>query len=104
MKANLHRRAWAQVAGFVLWPIVAFAHFPDLAQNLADCKDGREACDRSKLNQAQSAEVARADKQRNLSNCRNGFDRCDRSKLSQAEATALAVADHGVMSPTAKTA
>src|ERR1700751_6453265 len=94
MKVNLGKRVWALVSCLGLWPILVFAQSADLAQNLADCKNGREACDRSRLTQVQSAEVGSADKQRNISNCRNGFDPCDRSKLSQAEATALAVAEH----------
>jgi hypothetical protein len=60
MKVNLRQRPWVQVACLSLWPILLFAQSSDLAQNLADCKNGREACDRSKLTPSQSDAVALA--------------------------------------------
>jgi len=57
MKVSL-QKLWVQVLCLSLWPILGFAQSSDLAQNLADCKSGREACDRSKLSQSESAEVA----------------------------------------------
>ena len=60
MKTSLRRCLWAQVACLSLWPILAFAQSPDLAQNLEACKAGSEACDQSKLSAAQLADVALA--------------------------------------------
>jgi hypothetical protein len=94
MRVTLRKCLWAQVACLSLWPVLALAQSSDLAQNLADCKNGRETCDRSKLNQSESADVALAGHGRNVSNCRNGYDFCDHSKLTEPEAVALAVADH----------
>src|SRR5689334_21094515 len=94
MKISQQKCLWGQIACLILWPILLSAQASDLVQNLADCKNGRETCDRSRLTQAQSVEVARADQQRNLSNCRDGVEACDHSKLSEREATALAVADY----------
>ena len=67
MKASLRKCLWAQVACLSLWPILAFAQSPDLAQNLETCKAGREICDRSKLSAAQLAEVTFAAHGRNVS-------------------------------------
>jgi hypothetical protein len=95
MKVSLLKCFWVQVVCLSLVPILGFAQSSsDLAQNLEACKNGLADCDRSRLTQAQSADVARGDQQRNLSNCRDGVDSCDRSKLSEREATALAIADH----------
>src|SRR5438477_2673119 len=82
------------VACMSLWPIILFADPSDRAQNLADCKSGWETCDRSKLSQSESADVALSDHRRDVANCRNGYDSCDHSKLTRREAVALAVADH----------
>src|SRR5207244_5640914 len=91
---SLRKCFWVQVACLSLWPILLCAQSSDLAQNLADCKNGREACDRSKLSSSESDAVAIARHGRNVSNCRNGYDFCDHSKLSEPEAMALALADH----------
>jgi hypothetical protein len=86
MKISLQKCLWVRMACLILWPIVQSAQASDLVQSLANCKNGRQSCDRSGLTKTQSAEVARADQQRNLSNCRDGFESCDRSKLSAREA------------------
>src|SRR5947209_18026331 len=93
MKVSLRKCLLVQVACLGLWPILLFAQSPDLAQNLADCRNGRETCDPSKLSPSQSADVALAGHGRNVSNCRNGYDSCDHSKLTQQETIALALAD-----------
>src|SRR5438874_6694822 len=85
MKVSLRKCLLVQVACLGLWPILLFAQSPDLAQNLADCRNGRETCDPSKLSPSQSADVALAGHGRNVSNCRNGYDSCDHSKLTQQE-------------------
>src|SRR5437588_158498 len=74
--------------------ILAFAQSSDFAQNLEACKNGRGACDRSKLTESESAGVALADHQRNIANCRDRFEPCVHSKLTEPEAIALALADH----------
>src|SRR5438876_7805993 len=94
MKVSLRKCLLVQVACLGLWPILLFAQSPHLAQNLADCRNGRETCDPSKLSPSQSADVALAGHGRNVSNCRNGYDSCDHSKLTQQETIALALADH----------
>src|SRR5207253_8074504 len=94
MKVSLRKYLWAQIACLSLLPILAFAQSSDLAQNLEACKNGRGACDRSKLTESESAGVALADHQRNIANCRDRFEPCDHSKLSEPEAIALALADH----------
>src|SRR5438876_1862600 len=94
MKVSLRKCLLVQVACLGLWPILLFAQSPDLAQNLVDCRNGRETCDPSKLSPSQSADVALAGHGRNVSNCRNGYDSCDRLKLTQQETIALALADH----------
>jgi hypothetical protein len=85
MKVSLRKCLWVQVACLSLWPILLFAQSPDLAQNLADCKNGWETCDRSKLSPSESDAVALARHGRNVSNCRNGYNPCDRLKLTQQE-------------------
>src|SRR6267142_3825473 len=85
---------WTLGACLSLLPIALFAQSSDLAQNLVDCKNGRETCDRSKLSQSESADVARANHARNVSNCRSGFAACDHSQLTRQEAIAWAIADH----------
>jgi hypothetical protein len=94
MKINRSKYLWAQVACLSLWPVLLCAQSSDLAQNLADCKNGWESCDRSRLSESESADVARFEHRRNVASCRNGYDSCDRSKLTEPEAIALAVADH----------
>jgi hypothetical protein len=94
MKINFSQYFWLQIACLSLLPIPAGAQSSDLAQNLADCKNGRESCDRSRLSESGLAEVALSRHQRDVANCRNGYNSCDRSKLSESEAIALAVADH----------
>lgn len=94
MNVTLRRCLWAEVACLTLGPVLLFAQPSDLAQNLADCKSGRDACDRSRLSQSELVEVALARHEHNVSDCRNGYDSCDRSKLSEPEAIAAAVADH----------
>ena len=84
----------AEVACLSLLPILLFAQPSDPAQNLANCKNGRAGCDRSRLSQLESAQVALARHRRNVTDCRNGYDSCDHSKLTEPEAIALAVADH----------
>ena len=70
MKVSLRKCLLVQVACLGLWPILLFAQSPDLAQNLVDCRNGREICDPSKLSPSQSADVALAGHGRNVSNCR----------------------------------
>src|SRR5947207_14919589 len=70
MKVSLRKCLLVQVACLGLWPILLFAQSPDLAQNLVDCRNGRETCDPSKLSPSQSADVALAGHGRNVSNCR----------------------------------
>ena len=94
MKVSWQKCLWAQVVCLSLWPVLLLAQSSNVAQNLEACKIGREACDRSKLSQAELREVALAGHGRNVVNCRNGYDSCDHSKLTEPEATALAVADH----------
>src|SRR4029077_5030208 len=99
MKNNLWKCLWTQVACLSLWPVLAFAQSPglaqnDLGQNLEACKAGREICDQSKMSPSQLADLTLVLHLRNVANCRNGYDSCDRSKLSDPEAMALAVADH----------
>ena len=84
----------ALVAGLSLWPPSTWAEPPAAAANLLACKQGRAACDRSRLSLAELTEVARADHARNVAECRNGRATCDISRLSQAETAALAVAGH----------
>src|ERR1700747_2374047 len=93
MKDSLSKY-WALVACLSLWPIALFAQSSYLEQNLTDCKNGRETCNRSKLSQSESADVALASHRRNVSNCRSGFAACDHSKLTQQEEIAWAIADH----------
>jgi hypothetical protein len=81
-------------ACFGFWPILLVAQPSDATQNLADCKNGWESCDRSKLNKSEFADVAHAEHRREVSNCRNSFQSCDRSKLTPQETIALALADH----------
>jgi len=104
MRVTLRKCLLAQVACLSLWPVLAFAQSSDLAQNLADCKNGRETCDRSKLNQLESADVALAGHVRNVSDCRNGYDFCDHLKLTEPEAMRWPLPITSVMSPTATTA
>src|SRR6478735_651678 len=85
---------WVPIACLCLWPVCLSAQSSDIAQNLADCKNGWGTCDRSRLSESESAEVALSEHRRDVANCRNGYDSCDRSKLSEAEVIALAVADH----------
>jgi hypothetical protein len=68
-----------------IWPILLRAQSTDGAQNLADCKNGVEICDRSKLSQSELTDVALAAHRRNVSDCRNGYVACDHSKLSEPE-------------------
>ena len=93
MKVGL-RKCFAPVAYLSLWPILAFAQSSDLAQNLADCKAGRDSCDRSELSQSETTDVALAVHRQNVVNCRDGYNSCDRSKLTEPERIALAVAYH----------
>jgi hypothetical protein len=86
MKVSLWKYLWTQVACLSILPILLFAQSPDLAENLKNCKKGRVACDRSKLTQSESADVAFADHQRIVANCRDRFDPCDHSKLTEREA------------------
>jgi hypothetical protein len=88
MKISLRKCLGVQVACLSLWPILSFAQSSDLSQKLADCKAGRDTCDRSKLSQSEVNDVALAVHGRNVVNCRNGYDSCDRSKLSEPEAIA----------------
>ena len=94
MKTSLWKCFGAQVVCLSLWPILAFAQSADLSQNLAACKAGRDACDRSKLGQSGATGAALAVHAQNVVNCRSGSDSCDRSKLTEPETIALAVADH----------
>jgi hypothetical protein len=94
VKSTLRKCFGALVACLSLWPILAFAQSSDLAQNVAECKAGRDTCDRSKLSQSEATDVALAAHFRNVVNCRNGYDPWERSKLTEPEAIALAVADH----------
>jgi hypothetical protein len=94
MNFTLRKYRWAQVACLILWPILVCAQSSDLKQNLDDCKNGWETCDRSRLSQSESAAVALADHRRNVSNCRDGFQTCDHSQLTQQETIALALANH----------
>jgi hypothetical protein len=94
MKVSFRKCFGAQIACLSLWPILALAQSSDLSQNLADCKAGRDTCDRSRLSQSQATDVALAAHGRNVVDCRNGFGSFDRSKLSEPETIALEVADH----------
>jgi hypothetical protein len=91
MKINPSKYRWAQIACLSLWPILMCGQSSDRAQNLADCKNGMESCDRSRF---ELTDVAHSQHVQNVTNCRNGYDSCDRSKLTEREAIALAVADH----------
>jgi len=94
MKVSLRKCFGVSVGCFSFWSILAFAQSSDLTSNLANCKAGRETCDRSKLSQSEATEVAVAVHRQNVVNCRNGYHSCDRSKLTEPETIALAVADH----------
>lgn len=94
MKVTSWKFLWTLIGFLGVWPVLLFGQLSGSAQNLANCKQGREICHRSRLTEAQLAEVARADRLRNVSDCRSGYKSCDRLKLSAQEATALAVADH----------
>jgi len=61
MKINLSKYRWAQVACLSLLPILVCAQSSDLAQNLADCVNGWQSCDHSKLSVSESADVAVAE-------------------------------------------
>jgi len=78
MKVRFRKYLRTQVAFLSLWPMLAFAQSSDLSQNLAECKAGRDACDRSKLSQSEASDVALAAHMRNVVNCRNAYDSCDR--------------------------
>ena len=93
MRVNVSKHRFMQLACLSFWPILLCAQSSDV-QNLANCKNGWETCDRSRLNASQSAEVAASEHRRDVAKCRNGYDSCDRSKLSESEAISLAVADH----------
>jgi hypothetical protein len=58
MNISLRKCLGKQVACLRLWPILACAQSSDLSSNLANCKAGRDTCDRSKLSQSEAAEVA----------------------------------------------
>src|SRR5271155_1744403 len=90
----MHKHFWVRVAGLCLCPIWALAQSPDVAHNLEACKAGLVICDRSRLSQSESEDIALAVHARNTANCRNGYDSCDHSQLTEPEATALAVAEH----------
>src|SRR5437660_12390298 len=94
MRVSLRKYLWAQIACLSLLPILAFAQSSDFAQNLEACKNGRGACDRSKLTESESAGVALADHQRNIANCRDRLEPSAHSKLTQSEALVVARADH----------
>src|SRR4029077_6607906 len=93
MKVNNRRLLWALVACLGSWHALVFAQSPDNKQNLLACKNGWEACDRSKLTQSELAEVAVTDHVRTVSDCRSGLESCDHSKLTGPEATALVGAE-----------
>src|SRR5579863_9645449 len=58
MKVSLRKCFGVQAACLCLWPILAFAQSSDLSQNLADCKAGRDTCDRSRLSQSEVSRPA----------------------------------------------
>ena len=60
-----------------LWPVLLLAQSSNLAENLTDCKNGWETCDRSRLSQSEPADVALSDHRRDVSNCRASFASCD---------------------------
>src|SRR5207245_205160 len=94
MKVSLRKCLLVQVACLGLWPILLFAQSPDLAQNLANCRNGYDSCDHSKLTQQETIALALADHQQNVSDCKNGMTSCDPSRLTQAEARETSVAEH----------
>jgi len=58
VKFSLFKRFVIQAVCFSFWPILVFAQSSDLTQNLADCKNGWESCERSKLSESELADVA----------------------------------------------
>jgi len=74
MRTRLTRYLWESLAGFSLWPVLLFAQSSDLAQNLTDCKNGWETCDRSRLSQSESVDVALADHLRDVAPVDPGDD------------------------------
>ncbi len=58
MTCSLVKRFVVLSACFGFWPILLVAQSSDATQNLADCKNGWESCDRSKLSQSEFADVA----------------------------------------------
>jgi hypothetical protein len=104
VKFSLLKRFGVLSACFGFWTILLVAQSSDATQNLADCKNGWESCDRSRLSQSEFADVARAEHHRDVSNCRNSFQSLDRSKLTPQETIALALADHQQNVQTARTA
>jgi hypothetical protein len=70
MKITMRTLLWALVACLGFWHGLVFAQSSDNKQNLWACKNGWEACDRSKLTQSESAELTMAEHQRKALNCR----------------------------------
>src|SRR5438552_2412683 len=90
MKFSLSKQLWVLAAFFSLWPSFLFAQASNVSQNLVDCKNGRETCDRSRLSKSESAEVALSEQ--NVSNCTTGTTSCDRSRLTESEARESSIA------------
>ena len=74
-----------------VWLSSAAAVAADLRTNLAACRSGWPACDRSLLTASEREEVAIATEARNVRECRNGLAGRDRSLLSADERASLAV-------------
>src|SRR4030095_3151448 len=58
-------------------------------RNLANCREGRDACDYSLLSRSEAEVLARAEQGRNLTACRTRRGYCDRSRLTPTEAARL---------------
>src|ERR1700676_4307547 len=54
-------------------------------RNISDCRNGSQACDRSKLTSQEAIALAVADHKRNLSDCTGGFTSSDHSRLTASE-------------------
>src|ERR1700720_1600998 len=60
-------------------------------RNVSNCRNGSQACDRSKLTPQEAISLAVADHKRNVSDCTDGFTSCDHSRLTASEAQGITV-------------
>jgi hypothetical protein len=59
------------------------------ARNVADCREGRDGCDYSRLDVPDSQAISGVERARNLAACQSGRGYCDRSRLTPAQAASI---------------